>query len=144
MMADYEVTEYEGEHIKKEDFISPFRLNRSHYYKVNSAREKLKYPLRGDFIDVYDRRIGHDITGKKLNTRHHELHDYILTDLNTGTEYEIDIVSSCFYKGTYIQLVVVNNKGSHRVVLYKNINSKCEVVISACENFEKSFSLKKK
>lgn len=88
------------------DTISGFGYNTTHLNKVNDERKKRNLPTRDDFYESYDKRTGHYITGEKIKTKRHELHNYHLVKKSTNERYVIDCVCIGFYFGKYVRLLV--------------------------------------
>jgi len=90
------------------DYRIGFGLNNSHYFKVARKREKLGLPTRDLYKETYENisRDGlYDITGKKIVSKYHPLHDKMLLEKETGIKYHIDIVSIGYHYGKIMTLV---------------------------------------
>lgn len=146
----------EGNSLKVEDYklLSDgtrygFGLNLSHYNAVVKARkehnEKNISPYlisRESIYETWDARIGRGVDDKPFNTRHHELHDVMLIEKDTGKSYHIDCVMKQHYFGYYIALLIrEEGTKSHGIVYWENINSKDANVIEGVE--ETSYRFRK-
>jgi len=140
---------YSKKNLKKKDFITGFGyyseiLNQIHQARIkyNEENPDKKLPLRGEFHDQYDNRIGHYITGEKINTRIHPLHDKQLMDVNTKQKYIIDTVTYSNWYGKYITLMVrKEGSKSHGHILWENISCLEPGVIRDIKKNQKKFIL---
>lgn len=159
-MVHYRITP-EGKFLKKEDYkvlkdgtVYGFGLDTYHYLKVCEARKKRNIdiafdhlfkwplPLREEFYESWDAREGHNIEGKKLNTRHHPLHDKILLELETGNRYEVDAVHKQHYLGFYTALLIrQEGSKSHGVIYWENDTCKDPNIIEGIEESQQRFKL---
>ena len=95
------------DNLKKDDYRVGFGMNYPHYRKVVEKREELGLPIHEkESYEHKDRDGYYDITGKKIISKYHPLHDKFLVDKETGKKYHIDIVSIGYYYGEVMTLVI--------------------------------------
>lgn len=122
---------YSKKYLKKKHFVQPFGINSDLCNMINKARIKYneenpdnKLPVREDFKDHYDNRIGYYVDGTKINTRIHPLHSKQLMDVKTKKKYIIDTVTIMHYYGSYMTLMVrEEGSKSHKQVMWENYTS---------------------
>ena len=140
---------YSKKNLKKKDFVQPFGINHDLCNKINKARIKYneenpdnKLPVREDFKDLYDNRIGYYIDGTKINTRIHPLHSKQLIEVKTGKRYVIDTVSIQNHYGKTIMLGCrQEGSRSHMHIIWENISSFEPNNIKSAKQNQKRFIL---
>lgn len=153
-----------GKFIEEKDYISGFGMDDSHYMRVCQARNEYNkknnvdikksgvhvvsitlsetLTIREDFSEEWDSREGFNITGKKLNTRYHPLHDIKLIENATGNIYLVDAVYKQHYFGYFISLLVrKEGTESHGMAYWENISSLDPIIIGGIEETKKRFTV---
>lgn len=123
-----------GEHLQKEDYVTGFGLNTSHYFAVMKAREEYNknggnLPLRSDFKDDYELQVGTKIDGRPFNNRPHPWLGKVIKNTKTGETYVIEGVHKHFDYG-YYWTIVMRREGtkSHGSIWWENINCRYETI----------------
>jgi hypothetical protein len=112
-----------------------------HYMKIYRLRREKK-----EYQEEWDKRDGYSICGRKLNKRHHPLHDIELKNKKTGKIYEIDAVYKQHHRGYYISLAI-REKGtkSHGIRFWENINCHDTLILNSIkENKNDYITINKK
>lgn len=111
----------------------------------NAAHPDNQLPVYTDFKETYDCREGYYITGEKIDTKHHPLHDMVLVKIKTGERYEIDIVSKHWSQGYYWSLVYHKvGSNSHGTLFWKNISCHSNTVLDGINKAQKEYRLEPK
>lgn len=135
--------------IKKDKYNLAWGVNTDFLNQINRARIQYneenpdnKLPVREDFKKIYDNRIGHYITGEKIQTRIHPLHSKLLLDIKTGIRYIIDTVNYSHWHGQYIILGTrPEGSKSHKHIQWENISCHEPSTIRDIKQNQKKYKL---
>lgn len=122
--------------LEEKDILNKFAIDYKLYLKFLDARG-IKKPGKS-----FDTRVGFYIDGSEINTEHHEYHNYLLKEKETGKLYVVDTVSYLWHFGQYISLAAreVGTK-SHRIIICENINCRDHTILEAIKEFKIEFEM---
>ena len=113
-----------------------------HYLNVIREREKRGLETSKDYKQIFDNRTGYYIDGTKIETKHHNLHNYKLVNNKTNKTYRIDVVSYNTFCGKHISLTVCDEKtGSHKVIDYISISCSLPLIVDSIKQNQEKYSL---
>ncbi len=127
-----------GEFLKQEDYTLDyngkplgFGLHTTHYFKLNNARKQAGLPVREDFKDHYDLRVGCGIDGTPFDNRPHPLLGKVIKNVLSEDVYIIEAVYKHFDYGYYWTLLI-RREGtqSHGTLWWENINCKYDLIVN--------------